>query len=110
MNNRNVENMSPAEFVRQKTAEDRWQLLDVREPWEIEIVAINGSVQIPMPDIAERLHELKVDQPVAVLCHSGVRSFRVANFLRSAGFEQVANIDGGIDAWAVDVDSAMARY
>ena len=48
--------------------------------------------------------------PVAVMCHSGVRSAAVARYLVANGFEPVANIAGGIDAWSLEVDDAIARY
>ena len=87
-----------------------WQLVDVREAWEIKIAAVQKSIHIPMGEIASRLSELDLDKPVAVLCHAGVRSAQVANFLGSQGFSRVANVGGGIDAWAQQVDDSLARY
>ncbi len=105
-----VENFSPTEFAAQCDADESWQLLDVREPWEIEIASVPRSIKIPMADIPSRHTELDTDKPVAVLCHSGVRSAKVADFLATHGFPQVANIAGGIDAWAQEVDDSLARY
>ena len=104
------EDISPLEFVALRDADESWQLLDVREPWEIEIAAAPGSIRIPLAEIQSRRAELDADRPVAVICHSGGRSARVAAFLAGQGFSRVANIAGGIDAWAQDVDDSLARY
>ncbi len=105
-----VENFSPTEFAARCDADESWQLLDVREPWEIEIASVPRSIKIPMAEIPSRHTELDADKPVAVLCHSGGRSAKVADFLATQGFSRVANIDGGIDAWAQELDDSLARY
>ena len=104
------EDFSPKDFRAQSDAGQQWQLLDVREHWEIEIASVPGSIRIPMSEIPSRQSELDADVPVAVLCHSGVRSARVAGFLADQGFCRVANIAGGIDAWALEVDNSLPRY
>ena len=89
-------------------------VLDVREPGELRTAAIRADgfelVTIPMMEVPARLAELDASQPVAVLCHHGARSQRVAMFLAGNGFERVANIAGGIDAWSQQVDPAVPRY
>lgn len=85
-------------------------LLDVREPYELAICQIEGSLNIPMRSVPPRLAEIPRDQRILVLCHLGARSLRVTEFLRANGYESVSNIAGGIDAWAASVEPAMARY
>lgn len=102
--------LSPRELVRLLDDSELWQVLDVREAWEREIAAVACSIDIPMAEVPERLDELARDRPVAVLCHSGGRSARVAAFLAQQGFTEVANVAGGIDAWATDVDDSIPRY
>ena len=89
-------------------------VLDVREPAELQAACItqNGFelVAIPMGTVPQRLAELDASRPVACLCHHGARSQRVAAFLASNGFTQVVNVAGGIDAWAQELDTAVARY
>ena len=85
-------------------------LLDVREPSEVAICAIAGSRFIPMRQIAENLPDLPRDRPILVLCHVGGRSRLVTRFLRANGFPQASNVAGGIDAWAEQIDPALARY
>ena len=104
------EELGPADFVRRRDDGELWQLVDVREPWEVEIVHLEGAIRIPMAEITARYTELDVDRPVAVLCHSGGRSARVAGYLAARGFPRVANIVGGIDAWALEVDPSLTRY
>jgi len=102
--------LSPSEFLARQAAGERWQLLDVREPWEISLASVDAAVCIPMGEIAARLPELDPTLPVAVLCHSGIRSAQVAAALRATGFRRVANVTGGIDAWSLTVDPAIPRY
>lgn len=89
---------------------DKAVLLDVREPWEYAQVHVEGSRHIPMGEIPARLGELDPKARYVVMCHHGGRSQQVALFLSSKGYEQVANLAGGIDAWAVALDPNLARY
>ena len=89
-------------------------LLDVREPaeWQAASVRPAGAelLQMPMHTLPARLSELDPDRPVAVLCHHGGRSMQVAMFLAQHGFERMANVAGGIDAWSVQADPTVPRY
>ena len=89
---------------------DRLVVLDVREGWEVEIAAVEGSVHLPMAEVPRRHTELPRDREIVVLCHHGMRSAMVADYLRSAGFPRVLNLTGGIDRWSVTVDRSVARY
>ena len=84
-------------------------LIDVREPYETEICTINGSVFIPMGQIQNKKEDLDLEKSYAIICHSGVRSQAVTNFLVQLGFDAV-NVIGGIDMWAVEIDKKMIRY
>jgi len=85
-------------------------LLDVREPWEIALARIPGSVDIPLQEIPARCRELEAGAEIIVMCHGGVRSQRAAEFLVRQGFGTVRNLQGGIDAWAREVDPTVPRY
>jgi rhodanese-related sulfurtransferase len=90
---------------------DKFTLLDVREPWEIEKATIADSVNIPMGDVPTRAHqELDPDEHIIVLCHHGVRSLSVTNWLRQQGFGKVQSVRGGIDGWARTVDPKIPLY
>ena len=84
-------------------------LLDVREPYEIEICNIKGSLFIPMNEIPQNIEQLDKEKRYAVMCHSGVRSLYVSNYLNSLGYNTL-NVTGGIERWATDVDKSMKRY
>ena len=85
-------------------------LLDVREEDEVRLCALPGSLHIPMNLIPLRHNELPDNIPIIVYCHHGIRSLNVARYLAHVGFENVANLQGGIDAWARQIDPTMARY
>lgn len=85
-------------------------LLDVREPWEIEIAHIDGSKNIPMGDVPMRVQELDPEEHIIVVCHHGVRSLNVTNWLRQQGFENVQSMRGGIDLWSCTVDPKVPVY
>ena len=85
-------------------------LLDVREPWEYETCRIAGALSIPMRTLPARLQELNEETPIVCICHHGARSMQVAGFLEQNGFREVANLTGGVHAWAQQVDTAMPTY
>ncbi len=85
-------------------------LLDVRQPSEVALAAIPGSLNIPMKDVQARVREIPLHKPVVVMCHHGDRSARIARFLVTDGFEEVFNLDGGIDLYALHVDHSVGRY
>ena len=85
-------------------------LLDVREDWEFEICRIEGSTHMPMSGIIESYPSLDSEQETVVICHHGMRSLQVAEFLANAGFKRVLNLSGGIDAWSREVDSGVPIY
>ncbi|HLX25472.1 MAG TPA: rhodanese-like domain-containing protein [Candidatus Cybelea sp.] len=74
-------------------------MLDVREPEEMADGVIPGSVNIPMDDVEQRLHELPTDREIVVICHMGLRSAYVARRLEALGYDRVSNLSGGVDAW-----------
>ncbi len=86
-------------------------LLDVREPQEVQLARIHGSVSVPMGEVPSRAHaEFDPDGRIIALCHHGVRSLHVAAWLRKEGFEQAQSLAGGIDAWSLRVDPRIPRY
>lgn len=85
-------------------------LLDVREPWELRICHIEGSRSVPMGQIVRSLATLPHDRDIIVICHHGIRSYQVARFLELQGFPRVVNLEGGLAAWAREVDPGMPTY
>ncbi len=99
------------ELERRAEADEDFQLLDVREDHEWEICNLEelGAFRIPMGDLPDHLHELDEDRPVVVHCRSGGRSARAVELLRKAGYDAV-NLEGGVLAWAEEIDPGMATY
>ena len=85
-------------------------LLDVREPWEFERARIPGAQLVPMREVAGRLREIEQGKPVVAICHHGGRSMQIALFLEKAGYSNVHNLVGGVDAWSRSVDPAVPLY
>jgi adenylyltransferase/sulfurtransferase len=85
-------------------------LVDVREPWEFDVCRIAGSRLIPLRELGARAAELDPDAQVVAVCHTGRRSLAAAHALRSAGIARARSLQGGVEAWALHVDRAMARY
>lgn len=85
-------------------------LLDVRTDEEAAICSLPDALHIPMNLIPLRQNELPDDVPLVVYCHHGIRSLHTAMYLADAGFENLYNLQGGIDAWAAEIDGNMMRY
>lgn len=85
-------------------------LLDVRGADEWEIAHLPGALHIPMDQVPDRLDEIRAAKNLVVICHHGIRSERVARFLERNGIDEVANLAGGLHAWAEQIDPSMPRY
>ena len=85
-------------------------LLDVRQDWEYDICHLQGSLLIPMAQIPTELDELDKDRETVVICHHGIRSRQIGYYLEQAGFDNVINLKGGLNAWAKIIDKNMATY
>ena len=111
-----IEQILPADLAAWfgRDAAARALLLDVREPWEVQTASVTPHgytlLHVPMNEIPSRLAELRPFDRVACLCHHGARSQHVAAFLSQHGFADLANVAGGIDAWARQFDPAVPRY
>ncbi len=86
------------------------QLIDVREPWEFGICHLPGSELIPMGQIPSRLDRFDAPGEYVIICHHGIRSLQVQNYLARCGITNTINLDGGVEAWAREVDPSMPLY
>ena len=86
------------------------QIVDVREPWELDVCRLPGTTDIPMAQLPETLDSLDKQVPVVTLCHHGGRSLQVAVWLRHQGFETAVSLKGGIHEWAARIDPQLAQY
>lgn len=85
-------------------------LVDVREPWEFEICQLAESINIPMATIPNHLARIRDSDECVIICHHGVRSMSVIEYLMQQNIDHLINLDGGVDAWAKTVDRDMALY
>lgn len=89
-------------------------LLDVREVWEFEYCHLDGSILIPMGELASWLDspEAEVDNEsdIIMICHHGIRSRQMGYYMEQQGFKHITNLDGGVEQWAEDIDANMKRY
>jgi sulfur-carrier protein adenylyltransferase/sulfurtransferase len=110
---KNVKNGIPQLTVKQlKARRDAGEdifLLDVREPYEYQIAQIGGTL-IPQNDVPNRLGEIPRDREIIVHCRSGARSQKIAELLKQSGYKDVANVAGGILAWADEIDPSVQKY
>lgn len=96
-----------AQVLRQGSA----RVIDVRESWEYSVTHVEGSLHMPMAQVPNRAPaELNTGERLIVLCHHGVRSLRVTEWLRKRGFDKAQSLAGGIESWALEVDPELPRY
>jgi adenylyltransferase/sulfurtransferase len=105
-----VTQITVAGLKAKRDAGESFCLLDVREPWELALASIPGCLSIPLNEIPGRLAELDGNLEIIVMCKLGGRSQRAAEFLARQGFGRVANLQGGIDAWAREIDPSVPGY
>ncbi len=104
-----VPEISVSELKTKLDKKDKFVLLDVREPHELEIARIEGATPIPLGALPTRFTELDKNVPIAVHCRSGARSARATTFLREKGYDAV-NVAGGILAWSDQIDPSIQQY
>lgn len=113
--NSSLSQISVEEFA-QRRAEDptSLQLIDVREPAEVEIAFLEGFQVLPLSEFqawsGEIHNRFEQDRETIVLCHHGVRSAQMCQWLAQQGFTNVRNLIGGIDAYSILVDPSVPRY
>jgi rhodanese-related sulfurtransferase len=105
-----VREVSVEELKLRRERGEKPLVLDVRESWELQLASIPDVVPVPMNELPGRISEFSRETETIVMCHAGGRSLRVAHFLLSQGFTNVANLSGGISAWSELVDATVPQY
>jgi rhodanese-related sulfurtransferase len=105
-----IKQLSPAEANKILGEQEDVRLIDVREKWEYETAKIDNSELMPLSEFQNHIPKLKPEDNLIIVCHHGNRSFTVSSFLVQNGFKNVSNLDGGIDAWAQEVDPTIPTY
>lgn len=121
MSTNSIRSMLSTEFEKLLKSNERsnYQIVDVREPDELQMAKFPGEdiINLPLSQAHTWSNEimqgkvLTQEKPTVCICHHGVRSLRMANFLVSqAQFDEVYNLEGGIHAYATEVDSSVGIY
>jgi len=107
-----IPQLEPTELARWRDDASREPpvLVDVREPWEFDVCRIEGSMLVPLGELPRRVEGLPRGRALVMVCHTGRRSQNAAMFLVQSGFDDVQNLRGGVEGWAVEVDPSMKRY
>jgi len=105
-----MKEVSVLELKAKQDSKEAFQLIDVREPYEVEICEI-GGLNIPLADVPTRLDEIRKDVPVIIHCRSGKRSSNIISYLEATfGYTNLYNLKGGILEYAQEIDPDMATY
>jgi sulfur-carrier protein adenylyltransferase/sulfurtransferase len=105
-----VPTITAVELKKRMDRKEKFVLVDVREPFEYEISRIPGSRLIPLGELPARLSELDSADDIVLQCKSGGRSAKALRILQEAGFRKLSNLEGGITAWADEVDPSVPKY
>lgn len=103
-------NITPQTVKARLEAGEALLIIDVRQAWELNRSRLAQAVHIPMDDIPDSLDRIPQDTPVVIMCHHGTRSAQVTQWLRAQGYQNVLNMEGGIDGWSHQVDSSIPLY
>ncbi len=104
--------VGPRQLKERLTGAEPPLLLDVREPFEWDIVSLNEfeEVRLPLGELPQRMGEVPGERDIVVYCRSGARSCMAAGALMDAGFRRVDNLTGGVLAWADEIDPSLPKY
>jgi sulfur-carrier protein adenylyltransferase/sulfurtransferase len=106
-----VKEISAKELKERMEANAQLVVVDVRESNELAVCKLENIIHIPLGELPSRVSELKnKDAEIVVYCRSGKRSERACQFLNSSGYKNIANLEGGILAWARAIDPSMPSY
>ncbi len=90
--------------------EAKVKLLDARQDFEWEVAHIEGARLISSELVQEIMQKWKKDTPIVFYCHHGMRSLDAASYFIGHGFTNVRSMEGGIDAWSLEIDPKVPRY
>jgi adenylyltransferase/sulfurtransferase len=105
-----VPEITPQDLAQRLRRRDDFDLIDVREPYEVDIARIEGARLIPLASFTAALRTLDSARDIVVHCRSGARSAKAVRQLQAAGFRRVWNLAGGILRWSDDVDPRVPKY
>jgi len=104
------DDITPKQLAEMRRENPDLFILDVREPFELDICRIDGTWEIPLGQLPQRYAEVPKDRDVVVHCKMGGRSAQAVEFLKSHGYTRVKNLAGGILRWIDEVDGSLSKY
>ena len=106
-----IQNIVPSDLKERLDAGEDILVIDVRQDWELEITQMDFAEHIALNELPSRMDEVPEDKPVVMVCRTGNRSMKACMFLMGQGWdaENLINLDGGILAWARDVDPSLPQ-
>ncbi|MFK7757334.1 MAG: rhodanese-like domain-containing protein [Flavobacteriales bacterium] len=105
-----MQEITPEQFKEKVSKKEEFQLIDIREEFEVEYCGINGE-HIPMAEILENVDKIRKDIPVIFHCQAGNRSKAVIYMLeKKHGFTNLYNLEGGVKGYASDIDDSLNCY
>ena len=105
-----IPEITPTELAAKRARGDDFDLIDVREPYELKIASIPDARLVPLGTLIEALPTLDSAREIVVMCRSGQRSGKAVKQLQAAGFRRVWNLAGGILRWSDEVDPTVQKY
>lgn len=102
--------LSVSQFKRWLDENKSYVLIDVREDWERDIACLAGDIHIPLATFRSAIENHPKDKTYVIYCHHGRRSLAAAILMKDAGFNHVFNLEGGVSAWADEIDKNMPKY
>ena len=105
-----IQRLNPEEAKYILDKDKNVRLIDVREEWENNKARIKNSELMPLSGFVKMSESLNKEQKIMVYCHHGIRSLQVCNYLQKLGFNNLINLEGGIDAWSKKIDGSIPVY
>lgn len=107
-----IQNMTPQQLKTRLDAGEDMLVIDVRNPYELEIASVDFAKHIVLNELPDSLDEIPKDKPIVLLCRSGSRSMQAAYFLANEGWDEnnLFNVQGGIIAWSREIDPSIPTY
>ncbi len=105
-----IQKLRPVEVKKILDNEKNIKVIDVREEWENHLANIHNSELMPLSKFVEVSKGLNKEDKTIIYCHHGIRSLQVCYYLEKQGFNNLINLEGGIDAWAKEIDNSIPLY
>lgn len=101
--------MTVHELKAKLDANEPVQIIDIREEYELQLATI-GGLHLPLGSVLSNLDKINKDIPVVLHCRTGERGRKMVAYLSNMGYNNLHNLEGGINAWAENIDHSIKTY